>query len=238
MEYLEMATFMKRASGMTLTAMIAVCLAAVGACRKGDQSAVVKQDNSPAASRPTTTDDRASSPSPSPSAPAPTPGASPSNSPAHKIEVVETTWASGKPRTREEGYYDDEGNFILHGSVITWYENGQKKTEIYYENNVPHGSRTVWRDDGKLWTQGSYVDGKPHGTWMQWFPDGRPALQLNFDHGKYHGTFIDYHENGVKKKESEWVDGKEISVRVWDETGRELFVVPETEKKSASSGGH
>ena len=33
------------------------------------------------------------------------------------------------------------------------------------------------------------------------------------------------------------VEGKEVSVRVWDETGREFFVAPE-KGKSASSGGH
>lgn len=224
----------KRAFRAVLVAAFGVFLAAAGACKNNEASTpMVRQERD----APTNSNSQAAVSPFVAVQPSPTPVVESNNQPQRKIEVVETTLESGLPQSREEGYYDADGNFILHGATITYYEGGEKKTEIYYRDNVLHGSRTVWRRDGKLWTQGDYYDGKPHGKWMQWFQDGKPALEMSFEYGKYHGTFIDYHTNGQKRKQTEWVDGKEVSVRVWDETGRELFVVPEKEK-SASKGGH
>lgn len=136
------------------------------------------------------------------------------------IEVLEETYPSGAVATRREGYYDDEGAFVVHGALTNFWENGQKKSELNLVHGVRHGARRAWYQNGQIWSEGQYVNGKEDGTWTVWTHDGRKIQEIPFDNGAYHGVFREWHENGQLKTEFTYVQGRKQGVlRRWDESG-------------------
>lgn len=224
-------TFTRGKNSALAGALLSIGVILISACEQQEKKTPVGTQNNPSSTTSSASSTPKGNAATKPVAQAATPI-------ERKIEVLEEKWPNGTPKKRDEGYYDAEGNFVLHGASTLFYESGKKKFEIFYKDNVVHGPRTSWREDGRVYTEGQNVDGKADGKWMQYFLDGKPAQEMHYDHGKFQGTFIEYHANGNKRKQSEYVNGKETNVRVWDETGRELFVVPEAEKKPTGSGGH
>lgn len=152
------------------------------------------------------------------------------------VEVTQTQFPDGKPQRRQEGYRDENGNFVLHGLATEWYESGQKKLELHYRDNKLNGERTAWFEDGSVRSRGSFVDNRSDGLWVEYYQDGTLAQEIRFKLGKYDGPQTQYHTNGKKKMEVSWENGVKQGVeRVWDETGRELFVTP---PKPPEGGGH
>lgn len=152
------------------------------------------------------------------------------------VETIQTQFADGKPQRRQEGYRDDSGNFVLHGLTTEWYESGQKKLELHYRDNKLNGERTAWFEDGTVRSRGGFVDNRSDGLWVEYFADGTIAQEIRFKLGKYDGPQTQYHTNGKKKMEVTWENGVKQGVeRVWDETGRELFVTP---PQPPAGGGH
>ena len=59
-----------------------------------------------------------------------------------------------------------------HGVWITYYANGNKRSE------------------------GSYHRGKKEGLWLQFWPDGNKKSEGTFKNDKFTGLYTAYHENG------------------------------------------
>ena len=47
----------------------------------------------------------------------------------------------------------------MHGQWITWFENGQIESEIYYEEGIPVGTWKYWNPDGTIQKVESYDKG-------------------------------------------------------------------------------
>lgn len=121
-----------------------------------------------------------------------------------------------------EGQYvrDDNDNFVAHGLLTNYWDDGPKKSQVRYVNGVLHGPRTAWYRNGQIWSDGQHVDGREDGVWTVWFPDGRKAQEFHFDHGAWHGLYTEWHTSGKKKREIEYVWGiKQGPMTIWDEQG-------------------
>jgi len=103
--------------------------------------------------------------------------------------VVEESYADGKPKVvkeyvtdeygRKKAYkethffpgekkyieikYDTEG--MRDGVCISWYENGNKNSEVKYINGKEDGKYQVWHPNGKIYIKGRYDMGRKIGTW-------------------------------------------------------------------------
>ena len=136
------------------------------------------------------------------------------------VEVQETKWPNGNPKSRTEGKKDKDGEFVRHGIATVWYENGQKKSEQHFVDGVPHGPRLTWYIDGRKWTEGRYVDGLEDGTWRTWLADGTPQTEWTMQRGVWHGVYTEWHPNGKKRLEVEFVRGKRQGpMTTWDDQG-------------------
>jgi len=136
------------------------------------------------------------------------------------LEVQETKWPNGNPQSRTEGKKDEDGEFVRHGIATVWYENGQKKSEQHFVDDVPHGPRLTWYIDGRKWTEGHYVDGLEDGTWRAWLADGTPQTEWTMQRGVWHGMYTEWHPNGKKRMEVEFVRGKRQGpMTTWDDQG-------------------
>ena len=104
------------------------------------------------------------------------------------------------------------------GTVIWWYENGQKQFEAEYLKGIPQG-RTAWyREDGSLEYEGFWHDdnGTPKleraTTW-----DATDAQSGQVTAGN--GTLVYFHPNGQKRLEETFTNGLLSASSFWDDMG-------------------
>ena len=104
------------------------------------------------------------------------------------------------------------------GTVIWWYENGQKEFEAEYLKGIPQG-RTAWyREDGSLEYEGFWQDdnGTPKlqraSTW-----DATDAQSGQVIDGN--GTLVYFHSNGQKRMEETFTNGLLSASLFWDDMG-------------------
>jgi len=128
-----------------------------------------------------------------------------------------------------EHYYNKFGEKILtngNGKLIQWYENGLNKTEITYKNGVKDGICTSYFENGKKSIEGTYNNGQPNGLFTWWHKNGNKKYQVVIK-GSINSIFIKignfkyWDENGQKRKEQTFKNGKLIDDKCWDENGSE-----------------
>lgn len=104
------------------------------------------------------------------------------------------------------------------GTVIWWYENGQKEFEAEYLKSIPQG-RTAWyREDGSLEYEGFWQDdnGTPKlqraSTWDTTDAQSGQVIDGN-------GTLVYFHSNGQKRMEETFTNGLLTASSFWDDMG-------------------
>jgi antitoxin component YwqK of YwqJK toxin-antitoxin module len=131
----------------------------------------------------------------------------------------------------EKGMRAWEGNYKgdnIHGLEREWYENGQKKVEVYWNDGLivtasswlPDGSKcpltnikdgnglsVTYHENGKKEWETHYRDGKQHGLNTQWLLNGQKWTEDNYKDGKRHGPFTRWDEEGKVKSQTMWENG-------------------------------
>ena len=125
------------------------------------------------------------------------------------------------------GQLKEEANFIegmLNGSVVYYYESGQKEKEGYFWYDKPDSLFQEWYSDGRLKSKGSFNRGMREGVWEYYYPDGtlwkREEVKngvtyfkaLNSREGKKlitngKGALVYYHDNGAIKEQTSIENG-------------------------------
>lgn len=93
-----------------------------------------------------------------------------------------------------------------HGKFAKWYESGEKEEEGELFEDNDHGTITHWYKDGKVKGKGTFDKGT--GTWTEYYPDGRKKAVGTYKDGKVHGKVVEWNENGTISYELELKDGK------------------------------
>ncbi len=129
---------------------------------------------------------------------------------------------NGKPET-VEGYVDESGKFIEHGTFTVWTDD--KKTAKYREGRMLDGKRhglvTTYFPDGKKLGELTWVHGKTHGIEHDWHKNGRLFFEAHHVQGAMHGWQRQWHDNGVLEEENVWLRGKAQGVALrWFKDGR------------------
>ena len=55
--------------------------------------------------------------------------------------------------------HSDKNNYWI-GMITTWYENGQKKSEVTYKDREKDGLYTEWYENGQKKRERFYINGK------------------------------------------------------------------------------
>ena len=86
------------------------------------------------------------------------------------IKVYQEEYASGKPRVSYRAGMGRDGRYLLEGSEIWYYEDGQKQWEVHYNAGRKVGAETYWNRDGTMkWQRDHREDGSS--AWTVWGPD-------------------------------------------------------------------
>ena len=103
--------------------------------------------------------------------------------------IVKESYADGKPKVlteyitdeygtkklyKETHFYPDEKKYVefkydtdglKDGICVSWYENGNKNSEIKYVHGKEDGEYRVWHSNGKLFIKGQSNMGEKVGVW-------------------------------------------------------------------------
>ena len=112
------------------------------------------------------------------------------------VESFEERYPNGELKLQWYGGIADNDRFLLHGSEVWFYENGDQHREATYHLGRKVGVEKLWWKGGVLaWTWTYHEDGS--NTWTQ------------------------YHPNGEKRAESTWLNlHADGPARLWDEEGK------------------
>lgn len=70
-----------------------------------------------------------------------------------------------------------------HGLSTSWYENGQKCTELRFRRGWLDGECRDWFSNGQIHIEGTFLLGKKQGLWKRWDPDGTLVSELYYENG-------------------------------------------------------
>ena len=117
-----------------------------------------------------------------------------------------------------EYYLDEETPFT--GTALDYYENGQKKHELFYKDGLRYGVEREWYDNGDKRSELSWENGKKHGHETVWLKANRKqkSLECGWKEGKRHGAYICFNHDGTVRYQCTYIDGKEQTVlrKIWN----------------------
>ena len=112
-------------------------------------------------------------------------------------------------------------NKPFKGILLSYHENGIKKSEIRYENGMKNGTEKNWYTNGNLKMDRSYLNGIKIGIHKGWWKNKKLKYRYEFDNkGRYDGNVEEWYENGQKLKKFNFTMGRENGKQMlWDLNG-------------------
>lgn len=93
--------------------------------------------------------------------------------------------------------YKTEHAEVKDGAYQTWFDNGNKRVEGYYENNKETGYWKYYRHNGTLSSEGRCNNGNYHGKWKNYDYKGYLKKELVWVNGIKEGAFTEYDTLGT-----------------------------------------
>lgn len=116
-----------------------------------------------------------------------------------------------------EGYFK---NGEPAGEWTRFYEGGQVKAKIQYDQNSDTAAVVLFDPLGKKMAEGAYVDEKRAGKW-NFYSDNQKVSEETFNDGVKHGISRTFYPTGEVLEESEWQNGQQTgSYRVFFKDGK------------------
>lgn len=144
-----------------------------------------------------------------------------------------TTMKGAAPPTGDR-MWCERGDATLHGPVVEWFADGQRKAAGEYRDGRKHGVWKTFYDDGKPRAEEHWVKGQPSGTWTTWFADGTPATEALHRAGGV-VELTAYRPDGSKQRHGTYVNGREDGEWTeWDAAGVATIAVWKDGVKTAS----
>lgn len=103
------------------------------------------------------------------------------------------------------------------GKAVERYEDGQIKSEATYVNGKRESVRKEYHKNGQIKREEIYKDGKRNGGWKRYYENGKLKEKGLYKDGKRNGVWMLYDENETLKEEGVYKDGKRSGVwRVYE----------------------
>ena len=110
---------------------------------------------------------------------------------------------------------------LPEGTVIEYYENGQKESEGSYKDGKEDGLHKYWHENGQMSAEENWKDDNKNGKLTTWYENGQIESESYFNDHNEDGKWTNWHENGQVhsegcSKDGQW-DGKHT---YWYESGQ------------------
>ena len=112
-------------------------------------------------------------------------------------------------------------NRAFKGVLLSYYENGTKKTETRYKQGKKHGKEKNWYKDGKIKMTRQYNNGIKVNVHKGWWENRNLKYRYIFDDkGRYNGKVEEWYVTGQKLREFNYTNGLENGKqKLWDLNG-------------------
>ena len=112
-------------------------------------------------------------------------------------------------------------NKPFKGILVSYHENGTKKSEMRYKKGKKHGMGKKWYKDGKIKMERKYHNGIKVNVHKGWWENEKLKYRYRFDNnGRYNGRVEEWYVNGQKLKEFNYKKGFENGKqKLWDLDG-------------------
>lgn len=95
-----------------------------------------------------------------------------------------------------ETQYKVNSKGLIQGKVLSYYENGIKKSISNYSNGKLNGKYTTYFPNGNIQYDYQYKDDLTNGLCKEYFENGRLKISSNMIDGKQNGKGYEYYESG------------------------------------------
>jgi len=119
-------------------------------------------------------------------------------------QVVEESYADGKPKIRTEYIEDEHGKKTLYKETYFFPEEKKYIEGKYDEQQRRDGVWTSWFENGNKNSQGKYVNGTLHGKYRVWHANGKLFYKGQYDMGRQVGVWEFYDSLGVKTRQESY----------------------------------
>ena len=130
--------------------------------------------------------------------------------------------------------YQPVGSAERHGRFTSWYENGEKKFEGLFENDVRAGEFKWWYSNTQLAAKGAYKDNERHGLWVWWHENGQKAIQGQYENGSLKGEWSYWASNGKLERKVNY-DGDPEPVALHPVPSTDIPVIADTRTKRSAA---
>lgn len=108
------------------------------------------------------------------------------------------------------------------------HENGIDKEVWVYKRNVFGKEKKIkeitYFNNGNKESEVDYKKGRVNGLARMWYKNGKLHVEATYKNSKVHGVRNAYHENGKIFCRAEYKNGKLLRKRNWDENGNEIYL--------------
>jgi len=133
---------------------------------------------------------------------------------------TQVIWGDGKPGrlgVSREGIYN---NKKFTGKEVQYDEDGKLFKEITFKDGKKDGLYRRWK--GGSYFQEYYKDGELDGLSERWIIKYEDGFEDGEQNRRKDGTWSYHKENGQLQFEKNYIEGKLISSKCWDEVGNEI----------------
>lgn len=103
-----------------------------------------------------------------------------------------------------------EGDNVPHGPFVSYYHNGQKRSEGQYSEGFRSGTWTFFDETGHQTRRTEFGGADRTGKRIQYFASGKPRIIEEYVNGKRHGLMQEFSEDGELIREAQFRDGKQV----------------------------
>ena len=107
------------------------------------------------------------------------------------------------------------------GTLTSWYENGQKKSEETYKDGK--GALTWWNVGDLRIIDGNYKDGMMDGKWTFWYANGQKALEGAYKSGYRDGKWTYWSLDGKDSSKIKLFKDQYLSKRSFNQDSAGVF---------------
>ena len=105
---------------------------------------------------------------------------------------------------------------------VDWYDNGNKKAEVFFKNGKVNGLAKGWYDNGNKKSEKNFKNGKRDDSSVMWYANGQKMEEIMYKNDQKDGLETQWYENGNKKLEASFINDKLINFIKWNEDEKKI----------------
>ena len=111
-----------------------------------------------------------------------------------------------------------------YGHWKYWSKNGQLVQETDFSTGgIVHGKLIYYYPNGQKKSEGTFLFGHLDGPYNEWYENGKPKITGQYKREYKDSIWTYYYDNGQKRSQIEFTDSTERFINFWDKNGKQLI---------------